>query len=67
MSQKLDLHSLAVRREIKCLKILHRYCLGIHFSYENKIENEVNNIKLAKKIENFLKSWSTRNLKVKVK
>ena len=55
MSQKLDLHSLAVRREIKCLKILHRYCLGIHFPYEKKIENEVNIIKLTKKSRIFSK------------
>ena len=31
--------------------------LGIHFSYDKKIENEENFIKLIKKIENVLKIW----------
>ena len=38
--------------------------LGIHFSYQKKIENEDNFIKLIKRIENVLKSWRTRNLTV---
>ena len=38
--------------------------LGIHFSYDKKIENEENFIKLIKKIENVLKIWRIRNLTV---
>ena len=38
--------------------------LGIHFSYNKKIENEENFIKLIKKIENVLKIWRLRNLTV---
>ena len=38
--------------------------LGIHFSYNKKIENEENFIKLIKKIENVLKIWRMRNLTV---
>ena len=41
--------------------------LGIHFSYDKKIENEENFIKLFKKIENVLKNWRTRNLTVQTK
>ena len=41
--------------------------LGIHFSYNKKIENEENFIKLIKKIENVLKIWRLRNLTVKAK
>ena len=41
--------------------------LGIHFSYNKKIENEENFIKLIKKMENVLKIWKTRNLKVQGK
>ena len=41
--------------------------LGIHFSYDKKIENEENFIKLFKKIENVLKTWRTRNLTVQTK
>ena len=41
--------------------------LGIHFSYNKKIENEENFIKLIKKIENVLKIWRIRNLTVQVK
>ena len=38
--------------------------LGIHFSYNKKIENEENFIKLIKKIENVFKIWRIRNLTV---
>ena len=38
--------------------------LGINFSYDKKIENEENFIKLIKKIENVLKIWRIRNLTV---
>ena len=38
--------------------------LGIHFSYDKKIENEENFIKLIKKIENVLQIWRIRNLTV---
>ena len=41
--------------------------LGIHFSYNRKIENEENFIKFVKKIENVLKVWRTRNLVVQGK
>ena len=41
--------------------------LGIHFSYNEKIENEENFIKLIKKIENVLKIWRIRNLTVQGK
>ena len=41
--------------------------LGIHFSYNRKIENEENFIKFVKKIENVLKVWRTRNLTVQGK
>ena len=41
--------------------------LGINFSYNKKTENEVNFIKLIKKIENVLKMWRTRNVKVQRK
>ena len=41
--------------------------LGIHFSYNKKIENEENFIKFIKKIENVLKIWKTRNLTVQGK
>ena len=41
--------------------------LGIHFSYNKKIENEENFIKLIKKIENVLKVWRIRNLPVQGK
>ena len=41
--------------------------LGIHFSYNKKIENEENFIKLIKKIENVLKIWRIRNLTVQDK
>ena len=41
--------------------------LGIHFSYNNKIENEENFIKLIKKFENLLQIWKTRNLTVQGK
>ena len=41
--------------------------LGIHFSYNKKIENEENFIKLIKKIENVLKIRVTRNLTVQGK
>ena len=41
--------------------------LGIHFSYNKKIENEENFIKLLKKIENVLKFWRARNLTVQSK
>ena len=36
--------------------------LGIHSSYNKKIENEKNFMKLIKKIENVLKIRRTRNL-----
>ena len=36
--------------------------LCINFSYNKKIENEENFIKLIKKIENVFKIWRTRNL-----
>ena len=36
--------------------------LGIHFSYNKKIENQVNFVKLIKKIKNVLKIWRLRNL-----
>ena len=38
--------------------------LDIHFSYNKKIENEDNFIKLVKKIENVFKILRTRNLTV---
>ena len=38
--------------------------LGIHFSYNKKIKNEENFIKLIKKIENVFKIWRIRNLTV---
>ena len=41
--------------------------LGIHFSYNKKIEDEENFIKLIKKIENVLKIWRIRNLTVQGK
>ena len=41
--------------------------LGIHFSYNKKIETEENFIKLIKKIENVLKIWRIRNLTVQGK
>ena len=41
--------------------------LGIHFSYNKKIENEVNFIKFVKKIENVLKIWRLRNLTIQGK
>ena len=41
--------------------------LGIHFSYNRKIENEENFIKFVKKFENVLKVWRTRNLTVQGK
>ena len=41
--------------------------LGIHFSYNKKIEIEENFIKLIKKIENVLKIWRIRNLTVQGK
>ena len=41
--------------------------LGIHFSYNKKIENQENFIKFIKKIENFLKIWRIRNLTVQGK
>ena len=41
--------------------------LGFHFSYNKKIENEENFIKLGKKIENVLKVWRIRNLTVQGK
>ena len=41
--------------------------LGIHFSYNKKIEKEENFIKLIKKIENVLKIWRIRNVNVQGK
>ena len=41
--------------------------LGIHFSYNKKIEDEENFIKLIKKIEKVLKIWRIRNLTVQGK
>ena len=41
--------------------------LGIDFSYNKKIENEENFIKLIKKIENVLKSWRIRDITVQGK
>ena len=41
--------------------------LGIHFSYNKKIEDEKNIINLVKKIENVLKIWRIRNLTVQGK
>ena len=41
--------------------------LGIHFSYNKKIENEGNFIKLIRKIENVLKIWRTRKVTVQGK
>ena len=41
--------------------------LGIHFSYNKKIDIEENFIKLIKKIENVLKIWRIRNLTVQGK
>ena len=41
--------------------------LGIHFSYNKKIENEDNFIKLIRKIENVLKIWRTRKVTVQGK
>ena len=41
--------------------------LGIHFSYNNKTGDEENFIKLIKSIENVLKIWRRRNLKVQPK
>ena len=41
--------------------------LSFHFSYNKKIENEENFIKLGKKIEDILKVWRIRNLTVQRK
>ena len=41
--------------------------LGIHFSFNKKIEIEENFIELIKKIENVLKIWAIRNLTVQGK
>ena len=41
--------------------------LGIHFSYNKKIENKENFIKIIKKIENVLKIWRIRNLTIQGK
>ena len=41
--------------------------LGIYFSYNKKIENEKNFMKLILKNENVLKIWRTRNLTVQGK
>ena len=41
--------------------------LGIHFSYNKKIENEEDFIKIIKKIENVLKIWRIRNLTIQGK
>ena len=41
--------------------------LGIHFSYNKKIEDQGNFIKLIKTIENVLKIWRIRNLTVQNK
>ena len=41
--------------------------LGIHFSFNKKIEIEENFIELIKKIESVLKIWTIRNLTVQGK
>ena len=41
--------------------------LGIHFSYNKKIENEEDFIEIVKKIENVLKIWRIRNLTIQGK
>ena len=41
--------------------------LGIHFSYNKKIEEKKNFLNLIKKIENILKIWKKRNLTVQGK
>ena len=52
--------------ECECIDLTNNSMkiLGIHFSYNKKIENEENFIKLIKKIENVLKTWRIRNLTV---
>ena len=54
---------------MKCIDLTNNSVkiLGIHFSYNKKIENEENFIKLIKKIENVLKIWRIRNLTVQGK
>ena len=41
--------------------------LGVHFSFNKKIEIEENFIELIKKIESVLKIWTIRNLTVQGK
>ena len=55
--------------EMECIDLTKKSVkiLGIHFSYNDKIENEENFIRLIKKIENVLKIWRTRNLIVQGK
>ena len=57
-----DLISKCINLTINSLKIL-----SIHFSYNKKIENEENFIKIIKKNENVLKIWRIRNLTVQGK
>ena len=45
----------------KILKIL-----GIHFSYNKKLETEENFIRHVQKIEKVLKLWRKRNLKITI-
>ena len=54
---------------MKCIDLTNNSVkiLGIHFSYNKKIENEENFIKLIKKIENVFKIWRIRNLTVQGK
>ena len=54
-----DLISKCINLTINSLKIL-----SIHFSYNKKIKNEENFIKIIKKNENVLKIWRIRNLTV---
>ena len=55
--------------EMECIDLTKNSMkiLGIHFSYNKKIEDEENFIKRIKKIENVLKIWRIRNLAVQGK
>ena len=55
--------------EMECIDLTKNSVkiVGIHFSYNKKIEIEDNFIKLIKKIENVLKIWRIRNLTVQGK
>ena len=54
---------------MECIDLTKNFVkiLGTHFSYNQKIEDEENFIKLIKKIENVLKIWRMRNVTVQDK